>query len=176
MKLLLAAAIAWSSAAASAAAEVVSATPERAELRYSAEFAAPPEDVWRAIGRIDRWWSGAHTYSGDARRLRLDLAAPGCFCERWPGGSVTHMQVTMALPGQTLRLVGGLGPLQASPLNGVMTFSLTPAGEGARLTLTYVLAGQAADALDAFAPLGDQVVGEQFARLASFIRTGAATP
>ena len=176
MRLLLAAAIAWCAVTATAAAEVVSATPERAELRFTAEFNASPSEVWRAIGRVDRWWNGEHTYSGDARRLRLDLAAPGCFCERWSGGAVEHMRVVMAIPGQTLRLTGGLGPLQTSPLNGVMTYSLAPAGAGARLTLTYTLAGQPADGLEALAPLVDQVIGEQFARLASFTRTGAPTP
>ena len=176
MKHLIIAALAWLAGVSGAAAEVVSATPDRTELRFSAAFDASPAEVWRAIGRVDRWWNGEHSYSGEARRLRLDLAAPGCFCERWAGGSIEHMRVVMAVPGQTLRLTGGLGPLQANALNGVMTFTLEPVGAGARLTLTYVIAGQRADGLEALAPLVDQVIGEQFGRLASFARTGDPAP
>jgi hypothetical protein len=42
--------------------------------------------------------------------------------------------------------------------------------------MTYVVNGSSASALDKSAPAVDDVLGEQFARLARFIETGRAAP
>lgn len=162
-----------------AQAEVVSASPSTFMLRADAVTASPPDRAWRALGRIGRWWSSAHTYSGDARRLRLDMRAGGCFCERWGAGqSVQHGQVVLVMEHggeRTLRFVGGLGPLQEMGVTGVMTIVVAPDPGGARITMSYRAAGDAALGLDALAPAVDQVLMEQFTRLVHYAATGSGS-
>lgn len=91
-------------------------------LRDSVEIAAPPDKVYAALIQPARWWSSAHSFSGDAANMTLDARAGGCWCETLPnGGSVLHMTVVFAAPGKTLRLRGALGPFQALAVDGVMT-------------------------------------------------------
>lgn len=155
-----------------AGAEVRLATPGLFVVAAEAEIAASPEAVWRALTRIDRWWNGAHTFSGDARRLSLDPRAGGCFCERWGNGqSVEHARVVMVFEHEgvrTLRLQGALGPLQEMGATGILTFTIAPHASGAKLTMTYRVSGDPSLGLDALAPLVDGVLNEQFARLVEF--------
>ena len=177
MRLLaLIAFVATTSLAPLAAAEVTSASPSMFVIETEADLAATPDRVWRDVTRVDRWWSSAHTYSGDASNLRLEPRAGGCWCERWGNGqSVEHMRVVAAFEHdgiRTLRTVGGLGPLQEMGVTGVMTFTITPLANGAKLTLTYRVKGDPALNLDAIAPVVDSVLMEQFERLRRLSTTG----
>lgn len=130
----------------------------------------PPSRVWRAIGQVDRWWSPEHTWSGNARNLSLLMRVGGCFCERWPRGDVEHGRVINATDSQVLRLLAPLGPLQALPVNAVLTFTLAGTDGGTRLTVTYLVAGGGTD-LAALAGPVDSVITGQVDRLASHART-----
>ncbi len=162
-----------------AKAEVASASPSAFLLRAEAVVAASPDRAWRAVGRIGHWWNSQHTFSGDARRMTLDMSAGGCFCERWAGGqSVEHGRVVLVMEHEgvrTVRFVGGLGPLQELAASGVMTIVVAPDPGGARITMTYRVAGDSALGLNAVAPLVDQVVTEQFTRLVRYAETGSAS-
>ena len=109
----------------SARAEVTTAAPGTFVIEAEAEVAASPEQTWRALGRLPRWWNGSHTYSGDASNLSFDARAGGCWCERWRGGqSVEHGRVVLVTEHEgvrTLRILAGLGPLQSMGVNGVLT-------------------------------------------------------
>ena len=94
------------------------------------EVKAPPPRLYAALGEIDRWWNGSHSYSGQAANLSLARQAGGCFCERWGNNSVEHARVVIALEDRMLRLEGALGPLQALAVNGVL--DLRPGAEGRR--------------------------------------------
>ena len=85
-------------AAAPAAAEVVSVTPQGFEVSRTVAIAASPDAVYAALGRIGSWWNPAHSYSGDPRNMTLDPRAGGCFCETnlANGGSVEHGRVILA--------------------------------------------------------------------------------
>ncbi len=160
-----------------AQAEVASATPGSFVIRTEADVAAPVDRAFTAITHVERWWASSHTYSGSARNLRLEPRAGGCWCERWSGGSVEHMQVAMVMEREgtrTIRLVGGLGPLQSMAVNGVMTFTVTPLASGAKITMEYRVAGDASLQLDQIGPGVDQVLMEQFARLIRY--TGSGSP
>src|SRR5262249_48014053 len=99
--------------AGSAEAEVKSVAPSGFEIVETMTIHAPPEQVYAALGKIGQWWSSSHTFSRDASNLSLDLKAGGCLCERLKdGGSVQHLIVVYAAPGEGLRLRGALGPLQ----------------------------------------------------------------
>jgi uncharacterized protein YndB with AHSA1/START domain len=159
-----------------ARAEVASASPSAFLISAEAEVAASPDKVWRDLTHIERWWSSAHTYSGDASRLRLDARAGGCWCERWDGQSVEHARVLLAMEHEgvrTLRVAGGLGPLQDMGVSGVLTFTVSPHANGAKLTMTYRVAGDAGLHLDQIAAPVDGVLMEQFGRLTRYSVSGS---
>lgn len=167
MKHLLPAAAVAALVAAPAAAEVVSATPQGFEVKAQATVAASPQAVWAMIGRIGRWWSPAHTYSGKGANLRLDPRIGGCFCETLDGGGgVEHLRVVYAAPGKMLRLQGGLGPLQGEGATGALTWTLKAVPGGTEITQTYVVGGYIRMGAEKLAPLVDGVMKEQLGRLA----------
>jgi uncharacterized protein YndB with AHSA1/START domain len=102
-----------------ASAEVKSVTANGFEVATTGTIAAPADRVYAALGEVGRWWDPSHTFSHDAGNLSIELRAGGCFCERLKdGGSVQHLQVVYAAPGQGLRLRGALGPLQTEGVDG----------------------------------------------------------
>ncbi|HEY6513055.1 MAG TPA: hypothetical protein VI032_13805, partial [Burkholderiaceae bacterium] len=128
---------------------------------------------WQALLQLPRWWSGAHTYSGDAANLSLDAQAGGCWCERWgDGNSAQHGQVMLVQPGRTLRVSASLGPLQELAVNGVLTFTIAMQETKTILRVTYRVSGAPDAGLDKLAPAVDQVIGHQFKRLKSLAETG----
>lgn len=145
-----------------AAAEVVGASDTGFTSRHSLTIAAPPARVWQALLRPGAWWEGGHTYSGNAANLSLEARPGGCWCEKTAGGGVEHMRVVYVAANDTLRMVGGLGPLQAMPVTGIMTIKLKPAGAGTEVTIDYVVAGPGLARVGA--PV-DAVLGSQWTRL-----------
>ena len=154
-----------------AGAELTDTSAAGFTCRTTHDIAAPPQRVWDAMtGEVGRWWNKDHTWSGDAANLFLDPVAGKEFGERLPGGgSVTHMDVIHAAPGRMLRLRGGLGPLQAMAVVGVLTVELVPSGTGTRLTATYVVGGYTAGGLAEIASAVDGVISEQFIRLGAHL-------
>jgi uncharacterized protein YndB with AHSA1/START domain len=178
MRLIAAALVALAfSLCAPAAAEVTQAGPSAFTIHAETTVAATPEKAWRDLARIEHWWGSAHTYSGDARRLRLDARAGGCWCERWgEGQSVEHMRVVLVMEQEgvrTLRAVGGLGPLQEMGVSGVLTFTIAADPVGAKIMMDYRVSGDPGLGLDQVAPLVDMVLLEQFQRLARYTASGS---
>lgn len=157
---------------AGARATVTQAKPDGFLLTISAEIAAPPSAVYGALGQVGSWWSSAHTWSGDAKNLSLQLEAGTCYCERWPGGSVEHARVVFAKKDETLRLSGALGPLQPMAVTGAVTFELKPTEKGSHLEVTHRVGGDSSHALDKIAPFADKMLAEQIDRLKKFVETG----
>jgi uncharacterized protein YndB with AHSA1/START domain len=154
-------------------AEVKQSAADGFLVAFSTPVAATPAKAWAALLQPQRWWSDEHTWSGKAANLSLKPEAGGCFCERWPGGSVEHGRVVMVLPQQLLRLDAALGPLQQFALKGALTFSVVSGGDGATtLELQYRVNGSSASGLDQFAPQVDEVLDQQFARLVRFVANG----
>lgn len=123
-------------------AEVVHASPQGFEVRGNLTTTASNVDVWYLLIEPGRWWSSEYSWSGDAHNLSLDARAGGCFCEVLPmGGSVEHMRVVYAAPGEMLRMSGGLGPLQGEAINGTLTVELKPVATGTLVNWTYVVGG-----------------------------------
>lgn len=177
MRVLAALAAVFWLGASPAFAGVESASPSGFVLQAEAEVAASPDQVWRRLPHVERWWNRDHTYSGDARRLSLDPRAGGCWCERWGDGqSVEHMRVVLVMEHEgvrTLRVAGGLGPLQELAVNGALTFTVAPHASGAKITMTYRVSGDPTLGLDQLAPLVDSVLLEQFGRLSRYSTTGS---
>jgi uncharacterized protein YndB with AHSA1/START domain len=153
-----------------ALAEVKSATPNGFEVASIVTIAAPADRVYSALGEIGHWWSSSHTFSRDAANLSLELRAGGCFCERLKdGGSVQHLQVVYAAPGQGLRLRGALGPLQTEGVDGTLAWTLKPAEGGTSVTQSYVVGGYIRSGMEQWAPRVDRVLDGQLQRLKNFV-------
>mgnify|MGYP001613627659 CR=1 FL=1 len=160
----------------SARAEVVTAAPGAFLIQAEADVASTPAQVWRRLTRVQDWWGGDHTYSRNAGNLSLDLRAGGCWCERWGRNAVEHGRVVLMMEREgvrTLRVNAALGPLQEMGASGVLTFTVEPQASGAKLTMTYRVAGDAALGLDQIAPIVDTVLMEQFGRLNRLSASGS---
>jgi len=165
---LLAFAPAW------APAEVIDSASNGFTVKLTVTIQASPEDVYRKlVHNVGDWWNSKHTFSGDARNLSMDDKAPGCFCEKLPGGgSVRHMEVIYAAPGKGLGLAGALGPLQTMAATTSMRFTLTPAEGGSKLELSCAVGGYLKAGLDTWAKPVDGVLLEQITRLKNYIEHG----
>jgi hypothetical protein len=139
---------------------------------------AAPARAWDVLVRdVSLWWDPAHTYSGDAKNLSIDPRPGGCFCETLPkGGGVQHMTVVLAMPGQRLRLVGALGPLQESAITGSLTWDLAEKAGRTEIAMTYVAGGFRAGGLASLAPLVDTVLTTQVRRLQGQVDKGTSAP
>lgn len=152
-------------------AEVKSATETGFEVSHTLTINASPAQVYRALGVPSRWWSKAHTYSGDARNMSMVLRAGGCFCEKIPagGGTVEHARVVYAQPGKLLRVQGSLGPLQSEGVTGTLTWALKAVPGGTEVTQNYVVGGYIRSGARSFAAPVDQVLGEQLGGLKAYL-------
>jgi uncharacterized protein YndB with AHSA1/START domain len=153
--------------------EVVDASASGFTSRNTVHVSAAPDAVYEAlVNEIHEWWDAAHTYTADSTNMSLDAEAGGCLCESLPsGGSVQHMEVVYADPGKTLRLRGGLGPLQGMGVTGAMTFELQASDDGTQITLSYAVGGYTPGegGLAGLAGPVDGVVGGQLAHLAQYV-------
>jgi len=152
-----------------ATAEVVSAGPSGFVVRTESVTARDLAAAWQRLVRVQQWWSQEHTYSGDAANLSLQLTPGGCWCEKLPGrGFVRHMEVVYVAPRHTLRLVGGLGPLQGMGAAGALTFTLKPMGPGqTTVTAEYAVSGYVPGGFGELAAAVDGVLSEQLRRYAA---------
>lgn len=153
--------------AGTAFAEVKSVSPTYFEVESKAIVAASPADAYAMLGRPGEWWNKDHTYSGDASNLRLDLRAGGCFCETIPEdrGTIEHLRIVYAKPGEMLRGQGGLGPLQAEAVAGTLSWTLKSSDAGTEITQTYIVAGHVRSGMASLAPAVDRVLAEQLSGL-----------
>ncbi len=173
-------------AAVPARAEVVASTDSDFATRAEADIPADPFAVWAGLIVPAKWWSAEHTWTGKSANLYLDSQATGCFCELLPvpegapegtrRGSVEHLHIVASMPGKLLRMSGGLGPLQAEPVRGLLTITLRP-GEGGttHVTFEYKVGGLMTVKGGDIAPAVDRVLSEQLAGLAGLF-LASATP
>lgn len=147
-------------------------------VRHEVVINAPRAEVWRSlVQQVGEWWNPQHTFSGDSKNLSIDARPSGCFCEKLPnGGGVEHLRVVHLVPGEMLRLSGGLGPLQASGVSGSLSWRLTGTGGSTTVEVIYVVGGFMEGGFERLTPAVSAVIGEQMHRLKSFVETGKPTP
>jgi hypothetical protein len=161
-----------------AEAEVVDSASGGFTLKTTLNIKASPGEVYhKLIQNVGDWWNPAHTFSGDAHNLSIEEKPMGCFCEKLPnGGMVRHMEVVAFMPGKTLALTGGLGPLQSLATGGSMRFELTAVDGGTKLDMTYAVAGYLAAGMNTWAAPVDGVLKEQLTRLKNYAERGEPAP
>lgn len=160
-----------------AQAEVTSSSANGFVIQAEADVDATPDEAWRALIRPGRWWGSAHTYSGDSANIQVDLGAGGCWCERWGDRqAVEHGRVLLVMEHEgvrTLRFEAPLGPLQELAVNAVLTYTIAPHANGAKVTMTYRVFGDPGLGLAEFAAPVDMVLMEQFGRLSRYSASGS---
>ena len=186
MRAILAALLLIPAASTPAKAEVVARSEQGFVVRHEAIVPADALASWKALIEPAKWWSSAHTFSGDAANLSLDIAAGGCFCENLPApktqprasprGSVEHLRVLYAERARLLRLTGALGPLQSEAVQGKLTVTLTPGEAGTTIKFEYVVGGYMRFKTEQIAPAVDMVLGQQLASLAAKLGGDRAAP
>ena len=155
-------------------ADIVPSAPGLSEFSFQLRVTPNAASDYLAATHPEKWWSGVHSYSGDAANMTLEAIAGGCWCEKLPaGGSVQHMRVLAAIPGTLLRLSGGLGPLQAQPVTGVMSWSFKddPKG-GSTIDFKYRLSGSTDLPAD-WPKAVNGVLSGQLQRLQNLLNKGA---
>jgi uncharacterized protein YndB with AHSA1/START domain len=146
-------------------AAVIAADASSFTVQHEVLLPVPADQAYARALRVSRWWSADHSYGGDAERFSLKAKPGGCWCERLPGGGfVEHMRVAAALPGELLRLLGALGPLQELGASAAWTWTFTPEAGGTRVAWTYAVRGAGGDELAAAV---DGVLGEAIGRYAA---------
>ena len=136
-----------------------------------------PARAYQALTEdIGQWWNADHTYSGDASNLSMDFERH-CLLEKLPdNGFVRHMEIVFHQPGKTLRLTGGLGPLQGMGVGGAMTFSLSPEDNRTKVEFTYIVSGYVPAGLKEIAPAVNRVLEEQLANFQRFCDSERKAP
>ena len=155
--------------ATTASAEIKARTDSGFTLAFERPVRAAPETVLEAVAMPAGWWSSAHTYSGDAANIRLDMIPGGCWCEALPGGGVKHGEAIMVWPDRNMvRFDAPFGPLQGIGADAVLTMSWAPVEGQAtrRLRWTFVVSGPGSGAM---AEPVHAVMQEQFGRLAAVL-------
>jgi hypothetical protein len=156
-----------------AAAEVTDSAANGFTTVNSVVVTADRMTSWEAALQVGRWWSSAHTMSGDAARMSIEPHVQGCFCESLgEQAGVVHLTVLSVMPGTSLRLSGGLGPLGLMGVYGNMTWDFEDVDDGTRIRFKYAVGGYMDGGLDQIAGAVDAVLGEALGRLQSYINTG----
>lgn len=172
----------------SANAEIVDQAENGFVVRHVVAVTTDAETAYKMVRSPAQWWSGEHSWTGNAENFYMDAQAGGCFCELIPAGgddaerslrgSVQHMRILYADPGKMLRLSGALGPLQSEALNGTMTILFKQVKGGTEIGFEYVVGGYMRFPIEVIAPAVDGVIGEQASRLAMalgpMVRSGKA--
>lgn len=162
-----------------ASAKVIDQSDIGFTVAHTVHVAASPADVWKMLRMPDKWWSGQHSWSGDAANFWLDSQAGGCFCEKLPDagagmGSVQHARILFAKPNELMRLSGAFGPLQGEAVTGTLTIQIKATPTGSAIRFDYVVGGYMRFKIADIAGGVDKVLGEQLAGLAKAL--GGALP
>jgi uncharacterized protein YndB with AHSA1/START domain len=144
-----------------AAAEIVSRSENAFMLKFTGRTTLGPAGVPEALSQLPLWWDPAHSYSGDADNLSLDLGVGGCWCEKLEDGTDFDHGRTLSVEPDEMRFHAPFGPLRsmATRADLVVTYPLvdgvvTP-------TWTFVVEGPGVGAM---AEPVDAVMGGGFAR------------
>ena len=135
-------------------------------IAFEEKLAISTEQLNAQILKIEEWWHPGHTYSGKSENLFVDLKKRHCFCERLGNqGTVRHLDLVNYQPNKLIRFRGGLGPLQALPVNGVLDFTISAIDtKHSLLKVTYKVSSNSPQ-LKAWPSAVEQVLSEQIKRL-----------
>lgn len=144
-----------------AAAEIISRSENAFTLRFEGETRLGPDGVADAFSQVQQWWDPAHSYTGEAANLSLDLVPGGCWCEAMPDGSrFDHGRVEAVALGE-VRLHAPFGPLRTMATRAELVVTYALVDGVVRPSWTFIVEGRGVGAL---AEPVDGVIGGGFAR------------
>jgi uncharacterized protein YndB with AHSA1/START domain len=116
------------------------------ELEVSID--APKEVVWKAMTEeTNAWWLPDFHMVGAGSTVSLDTRAGGQLVESMPdGGSLLWYTVQMCVEGESLDLVGHLGPDYGGPATTLMRLALEDRDGATVLKVRDALYGHVSDA------------------------------
>jgi len=153
------------------AAEIVSRSEDAFTLKFQGPTRLGPAGVPDAFSEVELWWDPAHSYSGDAANLSLDLAPGGCWCEAMPDGTrFDHGRVVSDVYGE-IRLHAPFGPLRSMATRADLIVTYPLLGGVVTPTWTFIVEGPGVGAL---AEPVDGVMGGGFARWIAHMDARAA--
>lgn len=141
----------------SAQGEVINKGENGFNLKITGIAHVKPETAYEQFIKVSDWWVENHTWFGKGENLSIDARAGGCFCEIEGDKEVLHMLVTFVNPGEEIKMVGGLGPLQMMGIHGGMSWRFEPVDNGTLITQTYNVSGYASGGLLDLADIVDAV-------------------
>jgi hypothetical protein len=153
------------------AAEIVSRSEDAFTLKFQGPTRLGPAGVADAFSEVELWWDPAHSYTGDAANLSLDLAPGGCWCEAMPDGTrFDHGRVVSDVYGE-VRLHAPFGPLRSMATRADLIVTWSLADGVVTPTWTFIVEGPGVGAL---AEPVDGVMGDGFARWIAHMDARAA--
>ena len=154
-----------------ASAEVVQRTADSFTLRYAVGAEIDPGDIPGVMTEVGKWWDSAHTYSGDAGNITVDLRPGGCWCERLADGSAFEHARAISVEADRLVFDAPFGPLKGKTTRAMLTVTWPPANMGRTPTWTMIVEGPG---IGAMADPVDGVMGAGFARFIYYLERGEA--
>ena len=154
-----------------AEAEVVARAADSFTLRYAVGSGIAPGDIGPALQGLPKWWDAAHTYSGSAANLSLDLTPGGCWCEKLADGTdFDHGRTVSAEPDRFV-FNAPLGPLRGKTTKAELTVTWPGTDRGSTLIWTMLVEGPG---IGAMADVVDAVMGAGYQRWLHYLEYGEA--
>lgn len=155
--------------AAPAAAEVVARTADSFTLRYAVRAEIVPADIPSSFEALPQWWDSAHTYSGAAANLSLDLATAGCWCEKLADGTDFDHGRTVLVSADQLIFHAPFGPMRGKTTKAELVVTWPGADRGWTPTWTMRVEGPG---IGAMADAVDGVMGAGYRRWLTYLERG----
>lgn len=168
LKILIAAA-ALMFAATPVSAEVIARTADSFTLRYQSAMETTPEDILSSMTLVGEWWDGAHSYSGDAKNITIDMTVGGCWCEKLADGTDFRHATVLAIEPDRLAFNAPFGPLNGKATRADFTVAWPGDNKGWMVTWVMVIEGPG---LGAYADAVDGVMGAGFGRFTRYLEYG----
>ena len=149
-------------------AELVSADSNGFEVKIEKLVPVSQPTAYQQFINVGSWWNADHTWFGKSEDLYIEAKAGGCFCEVSGDKQALHMLVSYVNPNKELRMIGGLGPLQAMGVHGGMVWKFEKVdNKTTKIVFNYKVVGRMEGGLDTLAPVVEKVLNLQLSGLAN---------
>lgn len=150
-------------------AEVVARAADSFTLRYAVGAEIAPGDIPGTLTDLPKWWDSAHTYSGSAANLSLDLTPGGCWCEKLADGTDFDHGRTVSVEADRMVFHAPFGPMRGKTSRADLTVTWPAANRGWTPTWTMVVEGPG---IGAMAEAIDAVMGAGYQRWLHYLEYG----